>query len=127
MKGGKPFSRAANKYRAVRTEHDGRTYASKAEALRAAELDALKAAGVIRHWEPQPRFRLGCAENVYVADFLVWPADRSGPVWVEEVKGRDTSKFRRDLKLWARYGPCDLLIYRRGRLAETITPGGAEP
>lgn len=123
VKGGCPVNwrRGGSKYGAVRTEYNGRSYASKAEATRAQVLDYLKAAGEIREWTPQPRFQLGVPENVYVADFLVTGAD--GSVWVEDVKGHETEKFRRDRRLWRAYGPHPLHVIRGGE-REVIVPRG---
>jgi hypothetical protein len=109
-----------SKYRNRRTPYNGVTYASKAEANRAYALDADRKAGLIRGWIGQPKFRLGLPECVYVADFLVFPI--GGPPWVEDVKGVETPKWRRDVKLWRRFGPCDLRIIRNGKLAEIVTP-----
>jgi hypothetical protein len=111
--------RPGSKYGAVRTVYDGRSYASKAEATRAQVLDYLKVLGEIREWTPQPRFQLGVPENVYVADFEVLGAD--GTRWVEDVKGHETAKFRRDKKLWRAYGPCPLHVIRGGS-REVIVP-----
>lgn len=108
-----------SKYRAVRTEYNGVMYDSRFEAARAAELDALQANGVIRWWLAKPKFRLGLAENIYVADALV--IDHLGE-WAEDTKGVDTPKFLRDVKLWRRFGPCELHIVRRS--GATIIPGG---
>ena len=113
-----------NKYRAKRTPYNGVTYASKAEAKRAAELDKVDA----WWWVGQPKFRLGCPENVYVADFLVVTKDaiKGGGVRVEDVKGMETATFKRNKRLWKKYGPCDLVILKRkgnGWTTETITPG----
>ena len=112
-----------NKYGAVRTEYNGVTYASKAEAARAAALDLLKAGGEVVSIERQPRYALGCPENVYVADFLV--RDRHGKVWTEDVKGVETSKFRRDMKLWRVYGPHPLHIIRNARTVKIVVPNTA--
>lgn len=98
-----------SKYRAVRTTAaNGLSYASKAEAKRADELDLLTKLHHIRGYISQPRFRLGCPENVYVADFLVFP--KKGDPWAEDVKGVQTQKFKRDTKLWKAYGPCKLHV-----------------
>jgi hypothetical protein len=113
------------KYRNNFTEYDGRTYASRAEADRARALDFDKQSGVIKHWEPQPRFRLGCAENVYVADFIVWHMD--GTTHVEDVKGFESAKFKRDCRLWRRYGPVPLHVISRNRLAYIVEPDDGIP
>jgi len=111
-----------HKYLAKRTVYNGVSYASKAEAARAAELDLLVKAGEVLLWIGQPKFRLGCPENIYIADFLVWEKDRL--VHVEDVKGVATAKFRRDKRLWAKYGPCQLWIIARHNLCiQSIVPG----
>ena len=108
-----------NKYGAEPTVSGGIRYDSKLEARRAMQLQLMQEAGEIWFFIAQPKFRLGVPENVYVADFLVLASDRR--VWVEDVKGRETAKFRRDKKLWARYGPCELhIITRHG--VEVIAP-----
>ncbi len=34
----------------------------------------------------------------------------------EDVKGHATAKFKRDLKLWRKYGPCPLWVIMGGRI-----------
>lgn len=109
-----------NKFGAIRTEHNGVKYDSKAEAVHAEHLDYEMSAGLIRFWIGQAKFRLGVPENAYVVDFLVW--NRDGTVEAHEVKGRRTPKFERDLKLWEAYAPCPLKIFHCGRLTEIIIP-----
>lgn len=112
-----------SKFGNIPTIYDGRRYASKAEAGRAAALDSLQLAGIIASWKPQPRFELGVPENIYIADFLV--RDVNGKVWVEDVKGIETEKFKRDKKLWRSYGPHPLHIIKKGYTAEVV-PGGKD-
>jgi hypothetical protein len=100
---------------------DGITYASKAEMIRAYEL---KLAARTFGWIiiQQPKFHLGCPENTYVADFQVQDGSY---IWVEDVKGVTTAKFRHDVKLWRAYGPYPLRILKRthnGWTTETIEP-----
>lgn len=102
-----------NKYKAKPTEYNGVRYASKGEAARAKALDNFKDAGLIFWWIGQPKFRLGCPENVYVADFLVVGA---AGTHVEDVKGMETPKFKRDKKLWMAYGPTELWIIKGQRV-----------
>lgn len=108
-----------SKYRNVITTYKGVRYSSKAEANRAEQLDRDLKAGLIRFWLGQPKFRLGCPENVYVADFLVIDFDT---FWAEDVKGVRTAKFNKDVRLWEAYGPCELRIRARGKACETIVP-----
>lgn len=110
--------RGGNKYAVApeenRTDAAGAIYASNAEMVRATQLRMLVRAGKINCLKRQPRFHLGCPENTYVADFEYF---EDGRRWVEDVKGFKTQKFRRDLRLWRRYGPCPLklLTWKRGR------------
>lgn len=106
--------------------HDGRRYPSRAEARRAAELDLLARAGVIRRVKHQPQYALGCPENVYVADFEI--TDAAGHTHAEDVKGFRTAKFRRDCRLWRHYGPYPLhvLTARGSAWHREIIPGAQE-
>lgn len=79
------------KYGAVPTYHDGRRYASKAEARRAVELRALEMAGEIHDLEYQPGFDLwvnGVKVGTYVADFAY--RTKGGLLVVEDVKSKPT-------------------------------------
>ena len=110
-----------HKFNAMPTVYNGVRYASKAEAARAVELDALQARGTIDFWIGQPLFRLGCAENTYRPDFLVYAESYiDDPIWAEDVKGMETPAFRKNKRLWKAYGPCPLRIIRGGKCVETI-------
>ena len=110
-----------NKFGAIPTIYNGRRYASKKEAERAARLDMMLAAKLIREWWPQPRYALGNHVNIYVGDFLV--VDRDGNHWTEDAKGKETPKFQRDRKLWGLYGRHPLIVL--GKAIETV-PGGLQ-
>jgi hypothetical protein len=111
-----------SKYNAKPTVYNGVRYDSKAEAARAAELDYRLSTGFALWWIGQPKFRLGCPENVYVADFLVGMQTPDGvEVHAEDVKGVRTPKFARDIKLWRHYGPFSLWVI--GKTIEIIRPG----
>ncbi len=90
---------------------DGVLYASKSEALRARELKLLFQAGEIRGWQRQPTYELGCPENKYRADFVVY--DDFGQAHVEDVKGFEPREFKRWKRLWRKYGKCPLVVLRR--------------
>lgn len=104
-----------------RTAYNGLTYDSKGEAQYAQVLDVLMEAGEIVGWTRQVPFYLGVPENKYVTDFLVFRPD--GTVYAIDVKGIETEKFKHNARLWARYGPCELLLVRDGRCYEVIIPG----
>ena len=90
------------KYRNVKTEVDGITFDSRAEADRYCELKMLLAAGKIDGFGIQPSFVLDVGVR-YRADFIVCGND--GVVWVEDVKGVETQTFRLKRRLWERRYP----------------------
>ena len=96
----KQIGRTKNKYGvsapSERTAR-GRVYASKAEKQYADHLHSVPGLFIIE----QPRVRLG-EDHIYVPDFMVWRlADRT--LWFIDVKGVETSEFRKSKKLWAKY------------------------
>lgn len=117
-----------NKYRVSAPEartFNGKVYASKAECLYAQELDLVLRAGKLVEVVEQPRLWLGVRENVYVPDFLIVPLPPFSP-WYVDVKGVETAAFKRNKKLWKRYGRLALHIVKRSgsgfKTTETITP-----
>jgi hypothetical protein len=120
-----PGEAKRNKYGAVRTEVDGITFASGAEADRYATLLQLQRGGHISGLELQPCFLLLVgsinrpAERVkigtYSADFRYIHV-RTGAVIVEDVKGMDTqvSKLKRKL-VQAIYGVTVLCVDGKGK------------
>ena len=89
-----------NKYGAKKTEYNGITFDSKAEAHRAYELDMLKHSGEVTKVEYQPSF--DCIVNgkkicKYIADFKVTYAD--GHVEYEDTKGFKTPVYKIKKKL----------------------------
>lgn len=109
-----------NKYNVAPKEDrtwNGRTYGSKAEMRYAKQLRMLLDAGDIVAVIEQPRVWLGVPENVYVPDFFVVRSD--GDTYYVDVKGKPSPKFRRDCKLWAKYGP----NWGRQRLVVVRTSG----
>ncbi|MEN1706397.1 MAG: DUF1064 domain-containing protein [Planctomycetota bacterium] len=107
-----------------------KTYGSKAEMLYAQYLADYAASVSLEYYvREQPVFELGLPENRYVADFLIY---HGGSVHAIDVKGHETAKFKRDKKLWARYGPVIdgnrvnlLVVVRRGStfVTKEIVPG----
>ena len=92
---------APRKYRNVKTEVDGITFDSKAEADRYCELRAAKRAGAIQGFGIQPSYVLADVVR-YRPDFIVCAG---GHVWVEDVKGVETQAFRLKRKLWEQRYP----------------------
>lgn len=128
---------AAGKYNARRTVYRDRTYDSKGEAGYAMHLDALKAAGMIRDWEPQVPFVLLDAPHPWkligrgkvkrparvkvtlIADFRVWALD--GTYRVVDFKGAVTPVFRLKAALWlAVYPTIPLFIAKADGTEERV-------
>lgn len=98
--------RRRSKYGAIRTEVDGITFDSKAEARRYQELKMLEKCGEITHLTRQMEFTLNVSKplgqfeqiGVYRADFCYYtkaPKGRLvGDFVVEDVKGIDTPLSR---------------------------------
>lgn len=90
----------ANKYGAVRTEVDGISFASKAEAKHYSVLKLRERAGEITHLQLQRRFDLiveGKKVGVYIADFVYHDealADSRGTIQIIDVKGVSTPLFK---------------------------------
>ncbi|MFA5377134.1 MAG: DUF1064 domain-containing protein [Dehalococcoidia bacterium] len=88
-----------NKYGAIRTESNGRVFASKGEAARARQLELMQQAGEISNLEYQVRFPLevnGQVVGHYVADFVY---QEQGQKIVEDFKGKRTAMYLRSKKL----------------------------
>ena len=80
-----------HKFGAKRTETNGRTYDSKAEARYAAGLELRKRAGQVLFWLEQVPIRLP-GKTKCVVDFVIFEAD--GNVRFVDVKGVETETFR---------------------------------
>ena len=91
----------------------GRTYASKAEREYAQSLFKMREDGLIAEFTEQPTCRLGVAENVYRPDFLVLPSDQKSQPFFVDVKGQETTAFKRNKKLWASHGWLDLCVVKK--------------
>lgn len=92
--------RKPGKYGNRKTEVDGVTFDSAAEARRYSDLVLMVAAGVITDLELQPRYPLmvnGQKVSTYVADFRY--RDKVGRLVVEDVKGVKTPAYRLKAKL----------------------------
>ena len=97
------FGLHRNKYHNVRTELDGRTFASIKEAKRWSELRLLEKAGEISKLQVQPRYPIKIGDTLvctYVADFSYWEG-HGDDVWqvVEDCKGYRTEVYKLKRKL----------------------------
>lgn len=88
-----------SKYNAVKTEIDGRVFASRAEARRYSELSLLEKVGEISNLECQPVYQIFMNKKHicnYIADFRY---TERGAVIVEDVKGVKTPVYKLKKKL----------------------------
>lgn len=92
---------------AQRTVYNGVTYDSKIEAEWAAILTLEERGGMIHAWYRQATLSLGPDFKTRV-DFLVFTA--SGVCHVDEVKGKETERFKTVRRLWLKYGPCEMRV-----------------
>jgi len=124
-----------SKYKAIRTQHGGRVYDSKAEADYARRLDEWREEGLVEWVLPQVTIPLGPDFSTRV-DFLVEhlgqprlvlgkETSRTEVIAVE-VKGYETPRFRKIKKLWRKYGPFPLWVVKQGKIEEIITGGGSD-
>lgn len=89
------LNQSRSKYGNTKTVYNGQIFDSKKESLRAIELDFLQRVGVVKKWEPQPKFKFelnGQKICTYVADFKVEYPD--GHIEIEDVKGFKTAIYR---------------------------------
>lgn len=96
------MTRLRHKFGAVRTEVNGRKYASKAEGRYAAKLALRQRAGEVLFWLEQVPFHLTGGVK-YVCDFLIFEAD--GSVRFVEVKGHETPVWKMKAKQVAELYP----------------------
>ncbi len=117
-----------NKYSVAPKEQrtwNGKAYDSKAEMEYAMVLDLLLKSGEIIDVIEQPIVHLGIRENRYRPDFLIMPAE-STPYYVD-VKGMETTAFKKNKRLWKIYGRMDLHLVKRtgqGKFKVTETVRG---
>lgn len=128
------MKKRTHKYGAIKTVYNGHTYASKAEAAYAQQLDLqLKADPPLidgwRHGKP-----ITLAGSIkYVPDFEVWQRpcyDHTDRWWVD-VKGRETPAFRLKMRLWLETGPGKLITVKKSgngfKIDQQWVPGQKAP
>lgn len=91
-----------SKYGARKTEVDGITFDSRAEARRYGELKMLEQSAIIKDLELQPRYPLyvnGIKVCTYVADFHYYDCEK-GQWVIEDKKGFKTPVYKLKLKFF---------------------------
>lgn len=135
---GNEMPAGSHKYRAIPTEYNGHKYPSRAQANRAAELDAMQLAGHVDLWLPEVPIFVGepGIDKPFRVDFLVAAIVGHGlstdgreipeiRIHAEDVKGYETASFRRHVRQWKLRGPCPLHVIKRGET--TIVEGADQP
>ena len=108
-----------NKYNAKPTQYRGWRFDSKAEAEYAELLDTRQQTGQVLFWLRQVPFDL-TDDDRYKADFLVLESD--GTMYAVDVKGMQTPRFKKIVKLWEKYGIMPLKIVNKNTGTEIIEP-----
>lgn len=105
--------------------YKGVVYDSRAESIRAAELDLIFPNHRCGFWLRQVPIQLG-PDRLWRADFMCCERrqaldDMYKQIWYEDVKGVETAAFKRVLKLWKKYmkGGPPLHILKRQSTAWT--------
>jgi hypothetical protein len=88
----------------------GRTFGSQAEMRYCLQLQSWKEAGIITDYICQPKVWLGVPTYTYTPDYFVIPV--GGKPHYVDVKGMETTTFKRHKKMWAEHGALDLVIVK---------------
>lgn len=111
------------KYKAIRAERAGRSFASQAEALLFDYLNLLSKDGQLTLIACQDHVYLTDARILYIPDFVI--EENEQKIWCE-MKGFETPEWRLKRKLWLFYGPGLLRVYNCSKgnivLKETLAP-----
>lgn len=102
-----------HKFKATRTEYNGRIYPSKLQAQYAQYLTTLKEEGLILFWLEEVPFRFYDTSK-YLVDFMVFMAD--GEIRFVETKGKETKDFNRKMKLMKMEYPYFSVVVVKGKL-----------
>ncbi len=119
------FSSRTTKYNEVTTKIDNIHFASKLEAATYNYLKNRELSGEIRIIQCQKHVKLTRAAIVAIPDFYLQDI-KTGEYFFAESKGFETERWLIVLKLWRKYGPGRLEIYKGNYkkiyLAEIVTP-----
>lgn len=108
----------------TRVKLDGYSFASKLEAAVYLQLKISLLAGEIKILAHQPRVSLTEARILYIPDFKCVDL-KNNSVFFVEAKGFETPDWKIKKRLWEKYGPAPLHIwrgtYRRPTLVKILT------
>lgn len=108
----------------TRVQLDGYSFASKLEAAVYLQLKISLLAGEIKILAHQPRVHLTDARILYIPDFKCINV-KTNEIFFVEAKGFETPDWKIKKKLWEKYGPASLHIwrgtYRRPVLVKILT------
>ena len=122
--------RPKSKFRAKRTELDGRSFASQFEAAVYALYKLREKAGEIEILGTQEHVYLTDARINYITDYSFLDL-KTGEKVHGEAKGFETPEWKLKLRLYRFYGPCRLEIWKgtyiRPVLHEIVIPKAQKP
>jgi len=101
-----------HKYGASATEVDGIKFPSKAEAELYLYYKLLQHGGKLKILALQPVVHLTRARIKMIPDFFI---EENGETYWSEMKGMETPVWKIKLRLWKKYGPGKLKIYKKER------------
>lgn len=126
------FGAKKNKYRAVRVQAAGMSFASRLEYDTWCYLVMLEKGKKIRDLECQKNVRLFADPDInYKADFAFFDLEKQRMIYAE-AKGLECERWRMIKKLWIHVGPSDLQVFMRARngrdiiLTEVLFPKSME-
>jgi len=118
-----------HKYKAIKSDYGGYSFASKCEAGLFQLLKLIEKAGEISNIQVQDHVYLTDARICMIPDFKILNTLTKESEWYE-AKGFETTDYRIKRKLWTVYGPGKLHVYKcRGTtpyLHEVIIPEGSK-
>jgi hypothetical protein len=103
--------RRGQRYSAQKVVHNGIVFASKGEAALYDHLWLMEKAGRIRIEKLQDNIRLSEAKILYIADFKIYDLEIGEYIWIE-FKGFESARWPMIKKLWKKFGPGKLKIYK---------------
>lgn len=105
------FQNRKSKLGNTRVRLDGYSFASKLEASVYLRLKISLTAGKLKILEHQPRVHLTEARILYIPDFKCLDL-QTNEIFFVEAKGFETPDWKIKKRLWEKYGPASLHIWR---------------
>lgn len=92
----------------------GHSHRSQAEASLCLNIQAREQSGECRLIQAECHVYMTKARLLYIPDFKIFDLKLNQEVW-EEMKGFETSQWKRNQRLWKHYGPGLLRVWKKGK------------